>query len=337
MQSYKRYFSRFFAANPDRLHLAAHSHHLWPDVTYDAHIQAWNDAAALADQKWDHVLGEVAPALRARIAGLLGLPGGSSIAFAAEPFDTLADRLVSASRSGAYDLVYVSHVHFNSGYVLPPEAIAALATTASDGRLVAIDGYHAFCALPVDLSAVGDSVFYLAGGYKYAMAGEGVCFMHCPAGFGQRPVNTGWFAGFGDLERGAAGVPYATDGMRFAGATFDPSGLYRMTAVLAWLDDIGVTIADIHRRVRALQQQFLGALSLDGPEPVTLSNLLLDVHDERGHFLTFRTDRAELVHRALAAAGVTTDYRGDRLRVGFGLYHDVEDVDEAVRRIAAVG
>ena len=37
---------------------------------------------------------------------------------------------------------------------------------------------------------------YLAGGYKYAMAGEGACFMHCPPGFGARPRNTGWYASF---------------------------------------------------------------------------------------------------------------------------------------------
>ena len=32
MKSYKAHFSRFLEAAPDRLHFAAHSHHLWPDV-----------------------------------------------------------------------------------------------------------------------------------------------------------------------------------------------------------------------------------------------------------------------------------------------------------------
>jgi selenocysteine lyase/cysteine desulfurase len=386
MQSYKQHFSRFFTANPDRLHVAAHSHHLWPDVAYDAHVRAWDDAARLADRKWEHVLGEVAPALRERIAKILGVPKGDSIVFApnthefvvrlasclptparvlttdaefhsfsrqcerwreagavqvdrvaAEPFETFADRLVEVASAGSYDLIYVSHVHFNSGYVLPDAAIASLAATAGDGRFVVLDGYHAFCALPVDLSAVADRVFYIAGGYKYAMSGEGICFMHCPPGFGARPVNTGWYAGFGDLERTVQGVGYSTDGMRFAGATFDPSGMYRMSAVLEWLDDIGVTVADIHRRVRELQKQFLGGIPLHGPEPVAVPNLLLDPAAERGHFLSFRTPRAEHVYRALAATGVTTDVRGDRLRFGFGLYHDMEDVEEAVRRCAAVG
>ena len=32
----KPHFSRFREANPERLHFAAHSHHLWPDVTFEA-------------------------------------------------------------------------------------------------------------------------------------------------------------------------------------------------------------------------------------------------------------------------------------------------------------
>ncbi len=34
------------------------------------------------------------------------------------------------------------------------------------------------------MPAIAASVFYLGGGYKYAMAGEGMGFMHCPPGFG---------------------------------------------------------------------------------------------------------------------------------------------------------
>ena len=33
----KEHFSRFLGAAPGRLHVAAHSHHPWPDVTFEAH------------------------------------------------------------------------------------------------------------------------------------------------------------------------------------------------------------------------------------------------------------------------------------------------------------
>ena len=57
---------------------------------------------------------------------------------------------------------------------------------------------------------------------------------------------------------------------------------------------------------------------------------------DRGHFLTFRLPDAAAVHAALHAAGVIADYRDDRLRLGFGLYHGEEDVDELLRRLATI-
>ena len=81
------------------------------------------------------------------------------------------------------------------------------------------------------------SAFYLGGGYKYAMAGEGCGFMHAPPGFGPRPPVTGWFAEFEDLSLPPGSVGYAPDAMRFMGATFDPSGLYRFNAVRRMLAD----------------------------------------------------------------------------------------------------
>ena len=49
------HFAKFSAAAPERINLAAHSHHDWPDVTLTAQEQCWNDAARLAGEKWDLV------------------------------------------------------------------------------------------------------------------------------------------------------------------------------------------------------------------------------------------------------------------------------------------
>ena len=57
----KKHFSRFLDADPERLHFAAHRHHFWPDVSFDAHVRAWTDAATLADDKWDGIFGKVWP------------------------------------------------------------------------------------------------------------------------------------------------------------------------------------------------------------------------------------------------------------------------------------
>src|SRR5688572_22508750 len=94
MPSLKSGFSRFLGAAPERLHFAAHSHHPWPDVSFDAQQQAWLDAARFADLKWGKVFGEVLPAAQRHIARVLQLPDPRTIAFAPNTHEFLL-RLLS--------------------------------------------------------------------------------------------------------------------------------------------------------------------------------------------------------------------------------------------------
>ena len=247
----------------------------------------------------------------------------------AEPFETFAERFTNQVRSGAHDVIFLSQVFFDSGFVVPE--IDRIVSSASDtNAFIVIDGYHSFMARPVDLATIQERAFFLAGGYKYAMSGEGVCFMHCPPGYGERPVNTGWYAGFGELESGVGQkVPFSSNGNRFAGATFDPSGIYRMAAVLDWLSNEGVDASDISRYVADLQGQFLAT-------DVELGRLLPPPGLPRGNFLTFQTDRAGELYEKLHELDVITDYRGDRLRIGFGVYQDADDVKELIDRLRTI-
>jgi selenocysteine lyase/cysteine desulfurase len=241
----------------------------------------------------------------------------------AEPFESFPERFAAAA-SEAFSLVFLSHVFFNSGYVVPDlEAlVAAITASARSDAFVVIDWYHAFCALPIDLARVQARVFYMAGAYKYAMSGEGACFMHAPDGYGPRPLNTGWFAGFAALGAATEGpVPYPTDASRFAGATLAPDGIYRFDAVMSLLVREGLEPGSIHERVRELQREFLDRLSTPA---LPRSALLLPA--ERGNFLAWRSELAQALHERLRALGVICDYRGDRLRLGFGVYHDPEDI-----------
>ena len=383
-----RHFSRFREADPERIHLAAHSHHFWPDVTYDAQTLCWEDAARHADEKWGPIFTDLLPAVQAGIARTLNLPDPSTIAVApntheflrrllsalpagrpsrilttdgefhsltrqlsrleeegivavervpVEPFATFAERFAAAGARGGHDLVYVSQVFFNSGAVAGD--LEALAGAVRDPEtLVAIDGYHGFLALPTDLSRVANRVFYLAGGYKYAMAGEGACFLHCPPGYAPRPRDTGWFAAFGALTAGQTGVAYGEDGTRFLGATFDPSGLYRLRAVLDWVRQIGLTVEAIHSHVVALQDRFIETLGGSRWDGLRNARLVTPVATpSRGHFLTYETPRADALHRELLSKRIVTDVRGHRIRFGFGCYHRPEDIDRAFARVEAEG
>ena len=104
MKSYKHLFSRALAAAPERLHFACHSHHLWPDASHDGHLEAWQDAAVLADRKWDKIFGEVIPRAQANIALELELPDPRTIGFAPNTHELLM-RLFSARKPGKLDVL----------------------------------------------------------------------------------------------------------------------------------------------------------------------------------------------------------------------------------------
>jgi selenocysteine lyase/cysteine desulfurase len=250
---------------------------------------------------------------------------------ASEPFASFEARFADAAASGDYDLVFFSQVFFDSGF--RGRALETIVRNVGNPEtFIVIDGYHGFMAVPTDLHAIADRAFYLAGGYKYAMAGEGACFLYCPSGYGPRPRDTGWYAGFSALEKSGGGVPYAEDGSRFLGATFDASGIYRFNAVQEWLQQEDRQVGSMLEHVRHIERVFLAELDrVDAP--IRSSNLLVQDEEQRGRFLAFRTVDAGHITAALAARNIIVDYRGDRLRIGFGIYHEEED---AIRLASAL-
>ncbi|EKE67855.1 aminotransferase class V-fold PLP-dependent enzyme [Gallaecimonas xiamenensis] len=247
-----------------------------------------------------------------------------------QPFADFEARFAAQAQQGGWDLVFFSQVFFNSG-VVAGDIDRLVAAVTDPETMVVVDGYHGFGALPTDLSAIAHRAFYLAGSYKYAQGGEGCCFMAVPPGCTLRPVNTGWYAEFGALHQSREGaVAYADNGMRFAGATFDMSALYRLLAVLDWWQQDGISIEAVHRHVQQLQQRFLAELDAVASPLLHRGQLLARDLGLHGHFLTFVLPDAASTERLadyLASQGILTDYRGDRLRFGFAPYHELEDID----------
>lgn len=247
-----------------------------------------------------------------------------------QPFDSFEQRFTEQAKRKQYDLVFFSHVFFNSAVVVT-DLEQVVASQPDDGRLIVIDGYHGFMALPTDLGSIADRVFYLSGGYKYAQGGEGCCFAHVPQGCQLRPLYTGWFAEFGELDqvRGDR-VSYSCDGMRFAGSTMDCAALYRLEAALDMLSEQGLTVARIHQYVQGLQSAFREQLNSLQHPLLNDHNLLVRDHHQHGHFYSYQLNNEQQVRQLanyLREHQIYTDHRGNRLRFGFALYQNAEQFD----------
>jgi selenocysteine lyase/cysteine desulfurase len=375
-------YIRFRSASGDSLHVAAHSHHPWPDVTREAQLAYWEDSSRLTNEKWERILGEVVPEAQRHLAAWMNLPDPARIAFApnthelvarlyscldwsrpvrlltsgheftsfdrqtrrleetgrlvvsrvpAQPYDTFVARFREALSDG-HDFVFLSHVFYDSGFHVV-DLDAALADVPAD-TLVAVDGYHAVGAVPVDLSGLAARIFYLGGGYKYLQAGEGACFMAVPPyADALRPVFTGWFAA--SAARAGREVGYGENAKRFWGATFDASGLYRLNAVMRLYAERGIDAAGIRAHVVGLMERFLEGLDAACIEQLPVTSLVPPLGVPRGNFCAFESTRAAEIEWRLLARRVLVDRRGDRVRFGFGVYHDAACVERLVERVTA--
>lgn len=380
-KSRKDLFSRALSLDPERLHFAAHSHHLWPDASFDGQVRAWVEANQFADRKWDLVFGDVVPEAQGHVAKELNLPSPDTVVFAPNthdfllrifsgfetkpvrvlstdgefhalrrqldrweeageavvtriplaPFETFDERFVEAARAGGFDLIAISQIFFKTGQVF--DRIADLAELARlEGPWVVVDGYHGFMASPTDLGAVADRIFYVTGGYKYAMSGEGAGILHAPDGFCPRPVSTGWFAEFGNLMGPPDGVQYRADAGRFWGATFESTPLYRFNGVRRMLDEAGITTTDIADHSLKLMRTFQDAIRDGRAGRLERAEILNPVEGDgpRARFLALKDKDAQAWRARLLEANVVTDVRDDTVRFGFGLYQDEADLERLI-------
>jgi kynureninase len=236
----------------------------------------------------------------------------------ARPAETLAERLADAADERTAG-VLVSAVLFEDSRIVPglDELASALAAE------LLVDVYHAFGVMRVPLP---ESAWVVGGGYKYLQLGEGNCFLRLPPhAEALRPAFTGWFAEFAEMaaERRPGAVEYPRGGMRFAGATYDPTSHYRAARVLDFFEERGLTPAAL--RENYLRQTGLLAEALEVPGR----------RDDFGGFVTLEAANAEDVSRRLAEQGVKTDSRGRYLRLGPAPYVSDDQLARAAELVAA--
>ncbi|MCK6544903.1 aminotransferase class V-fold PLP-dependent enzyme [Myxococcota bacterium] len=247
---------------------------------------------------------------------------------------TFAGRFLDAVRTESPAWVALSYVLFTTSRVITelPEILAELAKRDVP---VLVDVYHAFNVLTLDVDRWPGRVFVTGGGYKYAQSGEGVCWMLLPeAARTMRPRQTGWFSHFAGLDGAQGAIDYGDGGARFLGSTFDPTSVYRAVHVMRFFEREGLTPAVLTAQSQAQTGVLMHEIRRAG---LNLRGLELATPDTgRGGFVTLRTPRAAALKKALRAAGVHTDVRGELLRLGPAPYLRTEQLEDAVLRLASL-
>lgn len=241
-----------------------------------------------------------------------------------QPFDDFETRFIKKITENHYDMIFLSHVFFNSGMAVK-NLKKIVESVKETNTMIVIDGYHGFMALPTDLSEIENRIFYIGGSYKYAQGGEGCCFLYSPPNSNERPLYTGWFAGFDSLATDGGNTGYSRDGYRFAGSTMDFSALYRLESVLNLFKSEGLTVEKMHAHIQKLQKNFRDHLLEIDHHFLTEKNILSVDYNHHGHFLTFAMpspEHTKALHDELRDINIWTDYRGSRLRFGFGIYQN---------------
>jgi len=256
----------------------------------------------------------------------------------AEPRAALNERLLEAISEGT-SLVALSAVLFEDAWIVE-RLDSIIERCCAVGALCLVDAYHAFNAVPIDWGSARDSVYAVAGGYKYAQFGPGLCWLRFPRDCQLRPEYTGWFSDFESLaEPRVAGraVRYGEGGARFAGATFDPSATYRARAVLEHFERFDLSL----ERLREISQQMTSQMVARVVDSGLCNETSVAVASSadparRGPFVSLRTEHAGAATARLRDRGVMTDARGDLLRLGPAPFLSSEEIDRGMDAVVEV-
>ena len=232
------------------------------------------------------------------------------------------------AQSGAHDLILVSQVLFGSGRLFEPvertrRARPSRGSVGDRRRLPRLHGARA----AVRRRRRG-TAFYLGGGYKYAMAGEGCAFLHAPPGFGERPYVTGWFAEFEDLSLPPGSVGYRQGRDAVSRRHLRPVGA--LSLLLRAADAEGPW-PEHGAHLRPCRAPAVSRCSMLSARRVRGGRAAQSARRApHARFLAFRSPNAQRWYSELMDANCITDVRGDVLRIGFGIYQDEADVDRLV-------
>jgi kynureninase len=247
------------------------------------------------------------------------------------PVDEVVIKLISALNKKT-SAVLVSSVFFNSGLILP--GLKELAEACEKKEIVLIvDAYHHLNVVPFSVEENKlHNAFIVGGGYKYCQLGEGNAFLRLPKNCEMRPVITGWYSEFTALasKKKTDEVFYGQNGDIFAGATYDPTSLYRGARVFQFFHEMNLT----PEFLREASQHQIGLLikefdKLELDPKLIKRDRTVSLENIAG-FLVLYSELARTISEKLKEKNVWTDYRGNVLRFGPAPYISDDQIKEAM-------
>lgn len=212
--------------------------------------------------------------------------------------------------------------------------IAQLAKRA--GVPILVDDYHGTNVVPISFQKEDlEHIYLLVGGYKYLQWGEGNCFLRYPAGCALRPVITGWFSAFEQLDHPRDNEPVKFDlgNQKFATATYDPISQFRAAAVTQFFRKMGLTPEVLKNQYRS-QLRFLRKLFDDRNENGSgISHANTRPIEESGGFMALRSEHARALRAELLKEGIFTDARNDIIRIGPGPYTTSKQCEAVIQAL----
>lgn len=272
-----------------------------------------------------------------RQLGRLSEVGLDVVRIPARPVDTLAERLAE-SVDGETAAVLVSAVLFEDARIVPHLGHLTAVCRERDTEIL-VDAYHALGAIPFSTDGQDlASAWITGGGYKYLQLGEGNAFLRIPShAYDARPVFTGWFAEFAQLQDSrSSDVDYPNGAPAFAGSTYDPASHYRAARVFRFFQEQELTPVRLRasylHQLEVLTRRF-DALNVDDGIVTRERDRPLDAF---AGFLALRSPHASRLQAGLGERGVHADYRADYLRLGPAPYLDDSQLEESIALLGEV-
>ncbi len=232
---------------------------------------------------------------------------------------------VDGDIDGEVDVVLITHVHSNTGQLIPVADVAAVARR--HGVTTVVDVAQSVGVIPIDVVdwsvdfVVGSCVKWLCGG-----PGAGWMWVNPSVLDGCSPTDVGWFSHDDPFEFDIHRFRYADDALRFWGGTPTVLPFAVARRSIEVMAEVGA--AEIRRHNVELANRLIDACDALVVSP-------RDVAHRSGTVVVDPGARAAAVVTALAASGVKVDVRATGVRISPHVYNTADDIDRAIQAITS--